>query len=107
MSSLCSVPRGPTSANKSDLVSWPSPADSICFERPGLCESIKTLLHFFQRWSFDFAIDYLTRRCKILKNILKQILLTRWLSSEVVSNAIVHLFSPPRFSIPSDPPEQG
>jgi hypothetical protein len=42
-----------------------------------------------------------------LKNILKRILLTLCLSSEVVSNAIVHLCSPPHFSIPSDPLKQG
>ena len=56
-------------------------------------------------FSFDDRLSH--GPCKILKNILKRIPLTLWLSSEVVSNTIVNLFSPLRFSIPAAPCKEG
>ena len=37
-----------TPANKSDLLSWSAPADSISRETPRFCESVETFLDFLQ-----------------------------------------------------------
>ena len=87
-------------ANKPTVFGGPS--GFHLFQQPSPCESADTVLQFIQCWSFDFPFEHFRRGCEILKNILERILPAMWLSSEVISNAVVDLFSPLRFSIPSD-----